>query len=118
MIARHGTSAQTNGNHQLGTNYQSFQMHRVLLIDEIVARICQYLVKNDRREAAALARSCRALHIPAIEAMWETSNVVHIVKLLPADAGAWDALTDSETVRLYVSFSYLSKYSTADIWIS
>lgn len=76
-------------------------MHRVLLIDEIVARICQYLVKNDRREAAALARSCRALHIPAIEAMWETSNVVHIVKLLPADAGAWDALTDSETVRLY-----------------
>lgn len=69
-------------------------MHRALFISEIANFICEPL---DETTLAALARSCKALHEPAVHSLWaDLSNLVPLVKCFPDDS--W-TVEDNEIVR-------------------
>ena len=61
----------------------SYTMHRALYISEIVNMVCEPL---DEVALASLARSCKALHEPALRSLWaDLSNLTPLVKCFPAD---------------------------------
>ncbi|OBZ67047.1 hypothetical protein A0H81_12882 [Grifola frondosa] len=67
-----------------------FKMHKALEIVEIFSAIIEPL-KDDQNKwttsLAILARTCRAFHEPALDALWEFQpNLVNLIKCMPQDA--------------------------------
>ncbi|EMD38771.1 hypothetical protein CERSUDRAFT_133285, partial [Gelatoporia subvermispora B] len=74
-------------------------MHKCLHLDEIVNHIVAFLSAGDRDDRvalASLARTCRALQDPALDALWHCQeDLFNILRCLPRDA--W---TYGEDVKL------------------
>ncbi|EMD38983.1 hypothetical protein CERSUDRAFT_72231 [Gelatoporia subvermispora B] len=65
-------------------------MHHCLQIAEILSIIIGYISKSDslgRATLAALARTCRLFHGPALDVLWRhQDNLLNLLKCLPGDA--------------------------------
>ncbi|KIJ65507.1 hypothetical protein HYDPIDRAFT_39442 [Hydnomerulius pinastri MD-312] len=67
-------------------------MHRVLSIDEIIQAIFQQIDDQDRDQLwedtlAALVRTCRTFHGPALEILWAAvQDIEWLIRIIPDDA--------------------------------
>ncbi|KAJ7666772.1 hypothetical protein DFH06DRAFT_1040271 [Mycena polygramma] len=74
-------------------------MHRTLSIPEIVGLICEHLeggyrIRESRADFAALARTCKSFHDPALDKLWRRQNTLaHVLKCLPSDL--WEETNDA-----------------------
>ncbi|KAJ6454259.1 hypothetical protein C8R47DRAFT_226451 [Mycena vitilis] len=74
-------------------------MHRTLSIPEIVGLICEHLeggyrVLESRADFAALARTCKSFHDPALDKLWRRQNTLaYVLKCLPSDL--WEETNDA-----------------------
>ncbi|KAF7358900.1 hypothetical protein MSAN_01230300 [Mycena sanguinolenta] len=64
-------------------------MHHCLSISELVENICNNLqgVEQGRRTLAALARTCRSFHDPALNCLWaiQATGMVNLMHCMPPD---------------------------------
>ncbi|KAJ7666767.1 hypothetical protein DFH06DRAFT_1469958 [Mycena polygramma] len=79
-------------------------MHRALAVPEIVGLIFDhlegvYLALNRRQDFAALARTCKSFHDPALDVLWKRQNTLtYILKCLPSDV--WEETHDADLPQL------------------
>ncbi|KAJ6459883.1 hypothetical protein C8R45DRAFT_542086 [Mycena sanguinolenta] len=73
---------------------QAREMHRSLRIPEIILQICSHLNPDPRAGAAdlaALARTCRIFHDPALDALWwEQDTIMNLMRCMP---DVWETVT-------------------------
>ena len=93
-------------------------MHKCWLVPELTIRIAEEcrstaeFVSKTRREEGqhtlyALARTCRALQEPALDALWyQVDTLAHLVKCLPDDL--WTRQKKEAFVELVSLFSMIS----------
>ncbi|KAI0715678.1 hypothetical protein C8T65DRAFT_643674 [Cerioporus squamosus] len=61
-------------------------MHRALTIQEFVRQICAF-VRGDAASLAALVRTCKSIHEPAVRELWDVlDDLLPLVKCFPVDA--------------------------------
>ncbi|KAJ7235710.1 hypothetical protein B0H12DRAFT_134865 [Mycena haematopus] len=64
-------------------------MHRCLSIAEIVGNICEHLngISRGARSLAALARTCRNFHDPALDCLWavQYNGLMNLLRCMPSD---------------------------------
>ncbi|KAJ7159371.1 hypothetical protein C8R43DRAFT_882023 [Mycena crocata] len=61
-------------------------MHPSFMLPEILGEICLNLHWSwDRSALAALARTCRAFHDPALDVLWQEQTLDTLLRCLPAD---------------------------------
>jgi hypothetical protein len=72
-------------------------MHKVLLVDEIVRRIAEHLLDpDDKSSSLAFSLCCRPLSDPVLDVLWELQkDLVTLFKVLPPDV--WEV---DDTARL------------------
>ncbi|EJF63283.1 hypothetical protein DICSQDRAFT_153845 [Dichomitus squalens LYAD-421 SS1] len=93
-------------------------MHRALRICEIARSICAFLndeSEPERPSLAALARTCKGLHEPAMEALWAVlDSLVPLLQCLPWDCGGVKdtvvTLTNRATVEEWATFFKYASY--------
>jgi hypothetical protein len=102
-------------------------MHRALLINELVESIIRHLVAltpegtyTDTATLSSLARTCRALSEPALDAMWAKPDLWNLAQTIDSDLrtvttvekhqkqGEWVRIEETHTL---VSSTILSKES-------
>ncbi|KAJ7154385.1 hypothetical protein C8R43DRAFT_1126463 [Mycena crocata] len=83
-------------------------MHACLMLPEILGEISSnvdsHVSFRERREAlhglAALARTCRAFHHPALAVLWEEATLDDLLRCLPVDLVLVEKIGDKKRMRL------------------
>ena len=85
---------------------------RVFSVDELATLIATRLVETSPRSAGSLARTCRALEVPALSALWGTQHSVisFITHVLPEDAWRYSPQRGAELHPIVRSFICLGCY--------
>jgi hypothetical protein len=84
--------------------FDVFRMHHCLRIPEIVGLWCSHLEESSTiglqaystivgkswkrpalNDLAVVARTCRAFHGPALDALWRSSALVNVLRCMPSD---------------------------------
>ncbi|KDQ57887.1 hypothetical protein JAAARDRAFT_193372 [Jaapia argillacea MUCL 33604] len=72
-----------------------YQMHPVLLINELLSIIFEYAYEEDPADVAVLARTCRAFMEPALNELWACQlNLAPLIMCTPGDLWAGEPLED------------------------